>query len=333
MAAAAKPAPAKKSVAQAILDNLTSVFHLTSDQAAGFLGNFKIESGFDPNAYNPHENAHGIAQWENGRWSGPHGLQAFAAAHHLAPTSIDAELGYLDYELTHGFANVLTEVRSTNSATDAAHYVQRDFEISAPETLGARQSAAAAILDQIHGGGPIGGGPLTTGGAAFLNSSGGPQYGGANQPPYDPNKLTGALTKAQRKAIETFVVFYSIVVNATGSGPRYTAAQVKKLSDDELKKVYAALNVIWQGNNKPATGPSADAAGIVAGVESWAQGIFTKLGAWVGDAFLIVIGVLMAIVALWIVARSSGTDVSIAGGDDEHQGAGHDAAAAGAAAE
>lgn len=150
------------SAEQALYDNLRNVLHLSNVGAAAFLGNFKIESSFNPNAYNAGENAHGFAQWENGRWLGAGGLQGWAHAHGFRDaTSTQAEIAFLDHELTGPYRSVLEQVRGTNNVYTAAQIVQSQYEGSTPDSLGARQAAAAGILGQISHGHRLTGGART----------------------------------------------------------------------------------------------------------------------------------------------------------------------------
>lgn len=124
------------------------------NQAAqsGALGNFEVESDFNPGAYNPNENAHGIAQWEGGRYS--NGLLAYAQSHHLDPNSIQADLGYLNQELQGPYSNVLAAGRATpNTAAGASSFAQiwqSLFEGSTVASLPQRQSNALAIFNNGH---------------------------------------------------------------------------------------------------------------------------------------------------------------------------------------
>lgn len=161
---------------------------------AGFLGNFQIESSFNPGAYNPVEHAHGIAQWEGGRFTA--GLAPYAAQHGLSTDSLQADLGYLGQELSGPYSGVLAAMRGVTDPTQDAQIVQSQFEGSTPDSLGARQNAAQQAYAWLGGkGGPFAGGAAT-----------GPpgDAGGAAQPPplpYALGSLSGNLTGAQRTGI------------------------------------------------------------------------------------------------------------------------------------
>jgi TP901 family phage tail tape measure protein len=115
--------------------------------SAGVLGNLKAESNFNPNAYNPSENAHGFAQWEGSRWTA---LQNYAKSQGLAATSTAAEIGYLVKELRG--SGLLGQLRSARSPSAAAALVDAQFERSSGSTRGLRESYATSIFGQLKSG-------------------------------------------------------------------------------------------------------------------------------------------------------------------------------------
>jgi len=123
---------------------------------AGFLGNFKIESGFDPTSYNSGEGAQGIAQWEGGR--GDSGaLGTYAANHGGSVTNLSTQIGFLEHELDTSYTNTVTQLRSVSSPQQAAYVVASTFEGNTPDSDPARESAAASIYSQIKAGTSISG--------------------------------------------------------------------------------------------------------------------------------------------------------------------------------
>lgn len=316
----AKNTPTIASAAQQIYDNLVGVLHLSKGAAAGVLGNLQTESGFNPNAYNANENAHGFAQWEGGRWSGANGLQAFASQHNLSATSTQAEIGYLDYELTHGYSGVLSSLRgitgsSSSDATNAAQIFQSRFEGSTPDSLGARESNARSILTQLNTGNPLSGGPVGTssvsalGAAASFDQTGGdlsaPPLGDLS--PYSGKTLSASMIATIKKWLLEAAALPGNPYNSP------TAAQINATNPQQLGIFYQKLYAEYQLKHAPITGPLANLPNWFGPLESWVGGLITNLGRWTADAFLIIIGVIMVILALYIVAKSSGTDVSIAG--------------------
>ncbi|MFZ3009495.1 MAG: phage tail tip lysozyme [Candidatus Microsaccharimonas sp.] len=74
---------------------------LTDAQAAGVMGNMYAESGFNPASIEQtsrEQKGHGLVQWTFGRWSGPNGLEAFAAAKGTDWTNVTTQLQFLQKE-------------------------------------------------------------------------------------------------------------------------------------------------------------------------------------------------------------------------------------------
>lgn len=316
--------------------------------SAAFLGNFQEESGFRPTAYNAHENAHGFAQWENGRWSGGTGLQHYAAAHHLNPLSTPAQTGYLQYELTHGYAGVVDSLRGQNNIDAATQTVQSRFEGSTPDTLGARQGFARSILDQITHGRPLSLGPVGSGAGSTTAAS---FSGGVDNAAGAPTTLAAALAAAKNGTLtadqmitwfdgvwrnaftKAFAVteFSQVLDAAKKSGaPAASAASIKgtDLSVQDSNggfNVYPLKGVSDQGvieHLKQVIGEaiSAPVNAIVGAVEDWLNPLFKNIGRWAIDAFVIILGAVILVVAFVLVAKSTGTDVSTASGGGESAG-------------
>lgn len=131
---------------------------------AGVEGNFQVESKMHSTAVNPGEDAHGYAQWEGGRWSGPNGLQAFARAHGASPTDPQAQLNFLWAELNSpAYSQVLTGLMTATDPGQAATLFDQQYERSSPKSLPTRVANAQAIF----AGGVVGGSgsPAGSGGA------------------------------------------------------------------------------------------------------------------------------------------------------------------------
>lgn len=64
--------------------------------AAALTGNMLQESGGNPAAVNPGEDAHGLLQWRQDRWQG---LQDFAKTRGVAPTDFGTQLDYIGQEI------------------------------------------------------------------------------------------------------------------------------------------------------------------------------------------------------------------------------------------
>lgn len=139
----ARSATQRQPIVATIWDFLRGNLHLNPGAAAGVEGNWITESGLRSTAYNPGENAHGYAQWEGGRWSGPGGLQAFAAARGQSPTNPLVQLQFFAAEIR--ARGQLGTLRQITDPTQAAAFIQSQYEVSDPSTLGAREANARAV--------------------------------------------------------------------------------------------------------------------------------------------------------------------------------------------
>lgn len=154
---------------QAIYQDLVGTEHLPPAAAYGILGNFQVESGFSPTAFNPAEGAIGIAQWEGGRRTN---LDQTAAAMGQPETSLAAQLTYLNQELAGPFAGVLAQLRQPGiSVQQAANVFDTQYEISTAASLPQREQDAAALA---------GGGNVNTGSGATLASAVSPLAGSSS---------------------------------------------------------------------------------------------------------------------------------------------------------
>lgn len=138
------------------LDTITAYLRgkgLTAAQIAGVEGNLQVESGADPNpaAYNPGENAHGVAQWEGGRWAA---LQSFAAARGARPTDLGTQLDFMWSELTGPESGALAALQAATTPSAAAAAFDQQYERSSAASLPTRIANAQAIVGQVPAGGP-----------------------------------------------------------------------------------------------------------------------------------------------------------------------------------
>lgn len=109
---------------------------------AAVLGNFQVESGFNPGASNAGEGAIGIAQWEDGRRTA---LDAYAKAHGGSEGDLNTQLGYMMQELA-GRPNVLQAMKTATDPGAAAAIWDAQFEGSAGTTRDQRVSNAQSIF-------------------------------------------------------------------------------------------------------------------------------------------------------------------------------------------
>ena len=128
----------------------------TDSQIAGVIGNMKIESGFDPNAYNmsgtvgPLGGGHvGIIQWDAGRQAN---LVDFANKNGLDPRDVQTQALFINAEATNpAYGEVASYQRFFNNsatpeqaASNYNQYVERSGEAPGTAIDVKRQNAAAA---------------------------------------------------------------------------------------------------------------------------------------------------------------------------------------------
>lgn len=85
--------------------------------AAALAGHALQESGGNPTAFNPKEDAHGILQWRNDRWAG---LQALAKARGTTPDDPQVQLDFIGQEMAGPEAKAGTAFRSTTDLPTAS---------------------------------------------------------------------------------------------------------------------------------------------------------------------------------------------------------------------
>lgn len=109
--------------------------------ACGVMGNIEIESGGNPEAYNPNEDAIGLCQWEGGRKTE---LEAYAAHYGGSSTDLHIQIGFLIEE-----AKARGNWQAVTEATDAAAcaaYWDANFEVSAGTARNLRMQVAASFF-------------------------------------------------------------------------------------------------------------------------------------------------------------------------------------------
>lgn len=85
--------------------------------AAALAGHALQESGGDPAAFNPKEDAHGILQWRGDRWAG---LQALAKARGTAPDDPQVQLDFIGHEMAGPEAKAGSTFRATADLPSAS---------------------------------------------------------------------------------------------------------------------------------------------------------------------------------------------------------------------
>jgi hypothetical protein len=109
---------------------------------AAILGRWQIESGLNPSgpgAWNPAENAYGLAQWEGGRRVA---LQEFARSRGTTESDLMTQLDFAWMELNGPYNGVLLQLRGATNVADTYHYFTAHYEVASgliPEGLAAAE--------------------------------------------------------------------------------------------------------------------------------------------------------------------------------------------------
>jgi len=115
---------------------------LSRAQAAGIAGNIQSESRFNPAAVGDSGKAIGLAQWRDSRRER---LNSWTEENGYDPTTVDGQLEYLWWELNNTEKNALTNLKQTDTPSDAAYSFAKYFE--RPKTINPeRQSAAETFF-------------------------------------------------------------------------------------------------------------------------------------------------------------------------------------------
>lgn len=97
----------------------------TDQLTFAILGNLYVESTFNPGNVNSDGGAFGLVQWYSGRTKE---VQDFAEKHHATKDDINAQLGYMDYELSHGYKNARDSATRAKSLDEATSIICNEYE-------------------------------------------------------------------------------------------------------------------------------------------------------------------------------------------------------------
>ena len=126
---------------------------LTQAQIAGVLGNFQLESGFNPRVNEGGKlggpmgvGGFGLAQWTGGRQKA---LVDFSKKKKLDPGSIEAQADFLAYELQGPEKRAFESLRGAVSPEESARRFLVDFERAGIPKTEQRQKAARSIYEKL----------------------------------------------------------------------------------------------------------------------------------------------------------------------------------------
>lgn len=128
---------------------------LTRAQIAGVLGNFQLESGFNPRVNEGGKvgapmgvGGFGLAQWTGGRQKA---LVDYSKKKGLDPGSVEAQADFLAYELQGPEKRAFESLKGAVSPEESARRFLVDFERAGIPKTEQRQKAARSIYEKLGG--------------------------------------------------------------------------------------------------------------------------------------------------------------------------------------
>ena len=97
---------------------LTKQMGLNHAAACGVLANIQLESNFRPIALGDSGTSYGICQWHNGRFTS---LMNFCKARGLDYNTLEGQMKYLEWDLTHGYKHVYRELLKVKNSRYGAY--------------------------------------------------------------------------------------------------------------------------------------------------------------------------------------------------------------------
>ena len=153
--------------------------------AAGMMGNFYVESRFDPNALNSGSGAYGLAQWLGGRKDG---LMAFGGSSY---NTLETQVQWLMHELQTDESASMAVTKETDPVQAAVAW-EALFERSGAAAVGERSASAKKIYDEWTASKSLSGDfTATSNGTATSSSAGGCASAGAGASVFGTGDLQG----------------------------------------------------------------------------------------------------------------------------------------------
>ena len=97
---------------------LTDRMELNHAAACGVLANVQLESNFRPLALGDSGTSYGVCQWHNGRFTN---LMNYCKSHDLDYNTLEGQISYLEWELTHGYKGVYQMLKKIEDTREGAY--------------------------------------------------------------------------------------------------------------------------------------------------------------------------------------------------------------------
>lgn len=151
----------------------------TPEQAAGFLGNFHVETGgtFDPGIEQVGGNAFGIAQWDDRRIT----LEAYAREKGQPVDSLELQLDFVMHELRGSESAAYESIKATKTVEEAWKAVSYNYERPAEPANPERGKWAQVYFEKFSGNAVPSSGNEEPGTCPTRSASGGGAFSGSPQ--------------------------------------------------------------------------------------------------------------------------------------------------------
>lgn len=256
---------------------------LNANAVSGILGNWQIESQFDPTAYNSNEQAIGFAQWERERRTR---LQDYARQTGSTETNPVTQLNFAWSEIES--RNLVTSLNNAGSPENAAAIFDAQFEGSDGKSRTQRETAAKA-WSKTH-----------------VGPNGDLRTNLVGTPPYTPATLKEPITDAERNKM----IDYLAKQHGPASSAGYKAAvkQYQAMQDHGLYITYMA--VVTNALPKADPGYATPGVGPLPGIGDWmsslgkALGWLTSVSNWERIGMFVLGGILLLLAAVKLLGNS-----------------------------
>ena len=140
-----------------IYNYLKNELGLNTAAACGFLGNIRVESNFEPTAYNGNDSggthSYGICQWNDGAAAGDRygALRTWCSNNGYNYTTLSGQLAFMKHELTSSSYYRLSQLKAVpdtrDGAAQASELVSKYYEGCATSTYETRKNYARTYFD------------------------------------------------------------------------------------------------------------------------------------------------------------------------------------------
>lgn len=200
---------------------------LNAAAVSGVLANIEVESNFNPHSLGDHGTSYGICQWHLDRFSA---LRSWCYGNGLDYRTLDGQLQYMKHELSAGFSQILSYLRSVSNSSDGAYNAAAYWcgWYEAPDNLAYNICLRGNLARSSYW-------PWYRQTVITFDANGGTITAGETSIRRDPGELFGDLPTAERRGF-SFMGWYTEPVGGT----RITSESEVYMEDE------AELYAHWQ---------------------------------------------------------------------------------------